>query len=168
MDLNHRGSHEEASRLLNDAVSRLGPQASPDAVAELGRQLAVLTPAANAPTTAADPAPADATADHRGRLRLLVAAESAGALVAAEMRFCGLPWRADVHDALLARTLGPRPVEGYRPALLEAKLDEVRAALLAAKAEAEPEIAPHHPQPGRSSAARPWGEIVARTFKLKG
>ncbi|SFB96984.1 head maturation protease, ClpP-related [Tropicimonas isoalkanivorans] len=47
-------------------------------------------------------------------------------------------------------------------------LDEVRAALIAAKAEAEPEIAPHHPQPGRSSAARPWGEIVARTFKLKG
>ncbi len=47
-------------------------------------------------------------------------------------------------------------------------LDEVRAALLTAKAEAEPEIAPHHPQPGRSSAARPWGEIVARTFKLKG
>jgi ATP-dependent protease ClpP protease subunit len=50
----------------------------------------------------------------------------------------------------------------------DASLDEVRAALLAAKAEAEPEIAPHHPQPGRSSAARPWGEIVARTFKLKG
>ena len=49
-----------------------------------------------------------------------------------------------------------------------ASLDEVRAALLAAKAEAEPEIVPHHPQPGRSSAARPWGEIVARTFKLKG
>ena len=50
----------------------------------------------------------------------------------------------------------------------DASLDEVRAALLAAKAEAEPEIAPHHSQPGRSSAARPWGEIVARTFKLKG
>jgi len=49
-----------------------------------------------------------------------------------------------------------------------ASLDAVRAALLAAKAEAEPEIVPHHPQPGRSSAARPWGEIVARTFKLKG
>ena len=47
-------------------------------------------------------------------------------------------------------------------------LDEVRTALLAAKAEAEPEIAAHHPQPGRTSAARPWGEIVARTFKLKG
>jgi ATP-dependent Clp protease protease subunit len=50
----------------------------------------------------------------------------------------------------------------------DASLDDVRAALLAAKAEVEPEIAPHHPQPGRSSAARPWGEIVARTFKLKG
>ena len=50
----------------------------------------------------------------------------------------------------------------------DASLDEVRAALLAAKAEAEPEIAPHHPQPGRGSAARPWGEIVARTFKLRG
>jgi hypothetical protein len=50
----------------------------------------------------------------------------------------------------------------------DAGLDEVRVALLAAKAEAEPEIAPHHPQPGRGSAARPWGEIVARTFKLKG
>ncbi|MBW7057647.1 Clp protease ClpP [Paracoccus bogoriensis] len=49
-----------------------------------------------------------------------------------------------------------------------ASLDEVRAALLAARAEAAPEIAPHHPQPGRSTAARPWGEIVARTFKLKG
>jgi len=50
----------------------------------------------------------------------------------------------------------------------DASLDEVRAALLAAKAEAEPEIAPHHPQPGRLSGARPWGEVVARAFKLKG
>ncbi|MGS4947965.1 head maturation protease, ClpP-related [Meridianimarinicoccus sp. RP-17] len=50
----------------------------------------------------------------------------------------------------------------------DASLDEVRAALLALRCEAEPEIAPHHSQPGRSSAARPWGEIVARTFKLKG
>ena len=49
-----------------------------------------------------------------------------------------------------------------------ASLDEVRARLLAAKAEAEPEIVPHHPQPGRSSAVRPWGEIIARTFNTKG
>jgi ATP-dependent Clp protease protease subunit len=50
----------------------------------------------------------------------------------------------------------------------DVSLDAVRAALLALRCQAEPEIAPHHPQPGRSSAARPWGEIVARTFKLKG
>ncbi len=49
-----------------------------------------------------------------------------------------------------------------------AGLDEVRAALLAVKAEAEPEIAGHHSQPGRPSNTRPWGEIVARTFRLKG
>jgi ATP-dependent Clp protease protease subunit len=50
----------------------------------------------------------------------------------------------------------------------DVSLDAVRAALLALRCQAEPEIAPHHPQPGRSSAARPWGEVVARTFKLKG
>ena len=64
--------------------------------------------------------------------------------------------------------LGGQPQMAGRFLEEDASLDEVRAALLAAKAEAEPEIAPHHPQPGRSSAARPWGEIVARTFKLKG
>jgi ATP-dependent protease ClpP protease subunit len=50
----------------------------------------------------------------------------------------------------------------------DAGLDEVRAALLAARAEAEPEIAAHHAQPGRTTTARPWGEIVARTFRPKG
>ncbi|WP_209426718.1 head maturation protease, ClpP-related [Pararhodobacter sp. SW119] len=50
----------------------------------------------------------------------------------------------------------------------DASLDEVRATLLAAKAEAEPEIAPHHPQPGPSPTTRPWGDVIARTFKLKG
>ena len=50
----------------------------------------------------------------------------------------------------------------------DASLDDIRMALLAAKAEAEPDIAAHHPQPGRTTTARPWGEIVARTFKLKG
>ena len=50
----------------------------------------------------------------------------------------------------------------------DASLDDVRMTLLAAKAEAEPEITPHHAQPGRTTTARPWGEIVARTFKLKG
>ena len=50
----------------------------------------------------------------------------------------------------------------------DVSLDEVRAALLAAKAEAEPEIAPHHPQSGPSPTTRPWGDVIARTFKSKG
>jgi hypothetical protein len=50
----------------------------------------------------------------------------------------------------------------------DASLDAVRASLLAAKAQAEPEITPHHPQPGRSSTTRPWGDVIARTFKSKG
>ena len=45
-----------------------------------------------------------------GRLRLLVAAESASALTAVEMGRVGLPWRAEVHEALLSELLGPRPV----------------------------------------------------------
>jgi hypothetical protein len=49
----------------------------------------------------------------------------------------------------------------------DASLDAVRAALLAAKAQAEPEITPHHPQPGRSSTTHPWGDVIARTFKQK-
>ncbi|NEN06428.1 bifunctional 3'-5' exonuclease/DNA polymerase [Diaminobutyricibacter tongyongensis] len=64
-----------------------------------------------------------------GRLRLLLAAESAGALIAAEMQYAGLPWRSDLHDALLSELLGPRPMTGARPAKLEALAGEVRSAL---------------------------------------
>ncbi|WP_158888397.1 bifunctional 3'-5' exonuclease/DNA polymerase [Amycolatopsis anabasis] len=54
-------------------------------------------------------------AEHPERLRLLFAAESASALAAAEMSADGLPWRADVHDALLTELLGPRVPTGQRP-----------------------------------------------------
>lgn len=62
------------------------------------------------------------------RLRLLLAAESSGALVAAEMTHAGVPWRVDVHERLLTELLGPRPPRGARPAGLEALVAEVRAA----------------------------------------
>jgi DNA polymerase-1 len=64
-----------------------------------------------------------------GRLRLLLAAESTGALIAAEMRHDGLPWSTQVHDELLTRMLGERPRGGGRPAKLEALAEEVRALL---------------------------------------
>lgn len=63
-----------------------------------------------------------------GRLRLLLAAESAGALAAAEMAHEGMPWRRDAHDALLTEMLGPRPAHGLRPARLQALADQVSAA----------------------------------------
>jgi DNA polymerase-1 len=98
-------AEEAALFALDDPADALDP------VAEHARQQAALS---------ASPEP--------GRLGLLLAAESAAALVAAEMMHAGMPWRADVHDRLLADLLGPRPVAGQRPAALERLLPEIRAA----------------------------------------
>ncbi|MFL6096317.1 MAG: bifunctional 3'-5' exonuclease/DNA polymerase, partial [Blastococcus sp.] len=67
----------------------------------------------------------------RARLALLLAAESSGALVAAEMTHAGLPWRADVHDRLLTDLLGSRPAPGMRPAVLDRLAGEIRDAFAA-------------------------------------
>ena len=60
------------------------------------------------------------------------------------------------------------PLQARRFLEAGASLDEVRAALLAARADATPEVTALHPQPGRSADARPWGEVIARTFKPRG
>ena len=83
-----------------------------DAVQEFRRQL-------NAVASSVEP----------GRLRLLLAAESAGALIAAEMRWAGLPWRTDVHDLLLTRELGARVAPGVRPERLEELAQLIRSEL---------------------------------------
>nr|WP_154936118.1 bifunctional 3'-5' exonuclease/DNA polymerase [Micromonospora palomenae] len=56
-----------------------------------------------------------AATQHPGRFRLLVAAESAGALIAVEMGAAGLPWRVDVHDAILDELLGEASPVGGPP-----------------------------------------------------
>ncbi len=67
--------------------------------------------------------------EHPDRFGLLVTAESAGAMVAAEMSMSGLPWRPEAHDALLTEMLGPRPpLPGQRPARLAELADQVAAA----------------------------------------
>ena len=66
---------------------------------------------------------------HPGRFRLLVAAESAGALLAAEMGHDGLPWRTDVHDAVLTELLGPRSPMGGLPRRLAELAAEIATAL---------------------------------------
>jgi DNA polymerase I len=66
------------------------------------------------------------------RLRLLVAAESAGALAAAEMHHAGVPWDVEEHDRVLTELLGPRPAPGAgetRPQRMAALTAQVREAL---------------------------------------
>lgn len=79
------------------------------------------------------------TASEAGRLRLLLAAESVGALIAREIAAAGLPWSADVHDRVLTELLGPRPLFGGRPSRLEALAVVLREKLNA------PELNPDSP-----------------------
>ncbi|WP_079038124.1 bifunctional 3'-5' exonuclease/DNA polymerase [Streptomyces sp. NBRC 110028] len=67
-------------------------------------------------------------AEHPGRMRLLTTAESAGTLVAAEMRRAGVPWRADRHRELLDELLGERYPGGLEPQRLAELADEVSRA----------------------------------------
>ncbi|WP_438352898.1 bifunctional 3'-5' exonuclease/DNA polymerase [Microbacterium sp. CJ88] len=64
-----------------------------------------------------------------GALQLLLAAESAGALVAAELRAAGVPWDVAVHRDLLTAELGDLPVGGGTPPRLAETADQVRSAL---------------------------------------
>lgn len=77
---------------------------------------------------------------HPPRLTLLLSAESAGALVAAEMQHEGIPWREDLHRKLLNDLLGPEPTNQTRPEKLEALAAQLRTALSA------PALNPDSPQ----------------------
>jgi ATP-dependent Clp protease protease subunit len=50
----------------------------------------------------------------------------------------------------------------------ETSLEDIRKVLIDAKAANEPDISSTHPQPGPSPEAKPWGDVIARTFKRKG
>jgi len=80
-------------------------------------------------TVHADQAHRIAADEHPGRFALLAAAESAAGLAAAEMGYDGLPWRADVHAALLTSMLGDKPVPGLRPQRLADLAAQISAAL---------------------------------------
>ncbi|MFJ6000944.1 bifunctional 3'-5' exonuclease/DNA polymerase [Arthrobacter sp. NPDC092385] len=96
------------------------------------------------------------------RLNLLVAAESAGSLIASEMEHWGLPWRRDIHEELLERSLGPRPPEGARPAELERLAGELRAAL------ANPTLNPDSPQEVLRALHRAGVEVrTTRSWELE-
>ncbi len=115
------------------ATAEAGPwdEEPPRVTAHPGALFELETPGAGAPR---DPVrefalqrdAVDASPDPSA-LSLLLAAESAGALVAAELTHAGLPWRADVHDALLTEALGRR-TPGGRPERLESLLVAMRDA----------------------------------------
>ncbi|RLK49476.1 bifunctional 3'-5' exonuclease/DNA polymerase [Microbacterium telephonicum] len=66
---------------------------------------------------------------HAARLTLLLAAESAGALLAEELHAAGLPWSREVHTRILEDTLGTRPLAGGVPSRIADAGARVRAAL---------------------------------------
>lgn len=87
----------------------------PDAdevLAELQRQRAALS-------GASDPA----------RLRMLLHAESVGALIAEEMRAAGLPWDVTAHDRILIRELGERALPGGTPRRMQELAARIRTEL---------------------------------------
>jgi DNA polymerase-1 len=87
---------------------------------------------------------------------LLVAAESAAGLAAVEMTAAGLPWRSDVHDAVLVEVLGPRPGHGGRPTALRALAEQVARLL------GDPRLNPDS-QPEVLRALRRSGVMVSST-----
>ncbi|MDQ6752449.1 MAG: bifunctional 3'-5' exonuclease/DNA polymerase [Actinomycetota bacterium] len=96
------------------------------------------------------------------RLNLLLAAESAGALIAAEMQQAGLPWREDLHQQILHDHLGPRPSGLQRPEKLEILARELRDQLNA------PALNPDSPQELMRALHRAGIEVkTTRSWELQ-
>ena len=72
-----------------------------------------------------------------GRFRLLVAAESAGGLLAVEMGRDGLPWDAGTHDAVLTELLGEPSRVGGPPSRLGELAQEIADAFGVARVNAD-------------------------------
>ena len=110
----------------------------------------------------ATPTPIAGDATRRQRLQLLLAAESAGAMIAAEMQHAGVPWRAELHEQILAEQLGPRPAPGQRPAKLESLTAELRQLLQS------PGLNPDSPQELMRALHRNGIEVkTTRQWELK-
>ncbi|MGW2340674.1 bifunctional 3'-5' exonuclease/DNA polymerase [Streptomyces sp. NPDC001661] len=134
----HEGRHGDP-RSAAAALARLKgapvPPDPPPRVAAPGSQSSLFEPRPPVDVTLTDLVDVYAEQQRRheatgqpGRMRLLTASESAGMLVAAEMHAAGLPWRADVHRAVLGELLGERYGGGGEPRRLAELADEVSAA----------------------------------------
>lgn len=101
--------------LFDPALSGPAGGAVPDSARQL--EMLVEVHADQLRRIAAASAPPD-SAPPVSALTTLIAAESAGGLVAAEIAASGLPWRVEAHDAVLTELLGPRPFGDALPAKL--------------------------------------------------
>lgn len=145
-DLARFGNAPAEAIAMHAKTSDSSPEADADA-----------EPAAHAdPALAAEPDPADEAEDepHPGdqpAIDMVSARTDALAYAGAVIDLCRLAGLPDMAAQFLRD---------------EASLDQVRAALLERKAEATTELAPHHAQPGKSAQAKPWSQVIARTFRL--
>lgn len=69
------------------------------------------------------------TSKNAARLSLLLSAESAGALIAAELTHAGVPWDESEHNRILTESLGEKPVLGSKPERMQALTLAIREAL---------------------------------------
>ncbi|WP_255953240.1 bifunctional 3'-5' exonuclease/DNA polymerase [Streptomyces odontomachi] len=124
-----RSAAAASARLHHRAVPPDPPQraAEPGAQSSLFEPAPVPVPLEDLLEVYAEQQRRHAAAVHPERMRLLTAAESAGMLIAAEMHGAGLPWRADVHRAVLQELLGER-YAGGEPRRLAELASEVSAA----------------------------------------
>jgi DNA polymerase-1 len=106
-DIGGRASGAAGRRPSTEAGPRASGEAGPPASTEAGPR---------------------ASTEAGRRLRLLIAAESAGALIAVEMGHHGLPWRVDLHHELLADLLGEQSPVGGPPRRLAELSEAIREA----------------------------------------
>ena len=142
--------------LFDDPGLRKAPRHSPeDLRAEYAAQQEALSQAGGAGVERQSD-------NRRQRLQLLLAAESAGAMIAAEMQHTGVPWREELHEQILSDYLGPRPPHGHRPAKLEALTAELRQLLNS------PALNPDSPQELMRALHRNGIEVkTTRQWELK-
>jgi len=139
-----RNAPPEVVEAASEADKPAAPEPHSEGVADANTLLDPERPAAEAPTMAASEATMTDTATVRAE---------AIAHARAVIDLCRLAGQPQMAGRFLEEDVG---------------LDEVRNRLLAAKAEATPDITAAHAQPGRAATTQSWGDVIARTFKTKG
>jgi DNA polymerase I len=145
--------------LFDDPALQQTPRHSPE---DLREEYAAQQEALSQAGTDGPPVAPSRPENPKQRLQLLLAAESAGAMIAAEMQHAGVPWRTELHEEILAGHLGPRPPHGHRPAKLEALTTELRQRL------SSPSLNPDSPQELMRALHRNGIEVKStRQWELK-